>query len=77
MTGTRAGGLKTAQKNIAKNPDFYHQIGGIGGKNGNTGGFASEIVGRDGLTGPQRASKVGSIGGTISRRNEKIKKENL
>lgn len=48
--------------------DYYAKIGARGGANGTTGGFASELVGKDGLTGPERARKVGIIGGTISRR---------
>ena len=33
-----------------------------------TGGFASEKVGKDGLTGRERARKYGAIGGHISKR---------
>lgn len=45
-------------------------IGRKGGHNGHTGGFASDKVGKDGLTGWERASKVGSVGGKISRRGK-------
>lgn len=48
--------------------DYYAKIGARGGANGTTGGFASELVGKDGLTGRERARKVGILGGTISRR---------
>lgn len=48
--------------------DYYAKIGARGGANGTTGGFASELVGKDGLTGRERARKMGIIGGTISRR---------
>lgn len=41
MAGTKAGGLKAATKNLARDPDFYAKIGKIGGKNGTTGGFAA------------------------------------
>ena len=51
--------------------DFYKTIGSKGGKKSKTGGFASNKVGADGLTGKERASRVGKIGGTISRRNKK------
>ena len=27
MAGTKAGGLKAAQKNLARDPDFYAKIG--------------------------------------------------
>lgn len=58
--------------------EWQMSIGSKGGANGNTGkGFASEVIGKDGLTGPQRASKVGSIGGKTSRRNARIIKESI
>lgn len=41
MAGTKAGGLKAAAKNLARDPDFYAKIGKIGGRNGTTGGFAA------------------------------------
>ena len=31
MAGTRAGGLKAAANNLKKNPNFYRDIGRIGG----------------------------------------------
>lgn len=72
MAGTRAGGLKAAKTNKAKHgADFYINIGKTGGHNGHTGGFASDVIGRDGLTGKQRAKIAGAKGGTISRRGAK------
>lgn len=69
MAGNKAGGLKTRQTNIERHgEDFYRRIGSKGGKNGHTGGFASDKVGEDGLTGRQRAVLAGAIGGHISRR---------
>lgn len=68
MSGNRIGGKKAAAKNLANNPDFYREIGRIGGMLGKTGGFASDKVGKDGLTGKQRASVAGIKGGRISRR---------
>ena len=41
MAGTRSGGLKSAAKNIANDPDFYIKIGTKGGKNGHDGGYKS------------------------------------
>ena len=32
MAGTKAGGLKAAQKNISKDPNFYAKIGAKGGR---------------------------------------------
>lgn len=69
MSGTRLGGIKARETNYKKQgKDFYSRIGKMGGRNGHTGGFASDIVGKDGLTGSQRASIVGQIGGRKSRR---------
>lgn len=62
MPGTRAGGLKAAQKNLEKNKNFYAEIGRKGGKNGRTGGFAAN---------PELARIAGAKGGRISRRTKK------
>ena len=53
MAGTVAGGKKAAAKNLQNNPNFYREIGRIGGRNGNTGGFAAN---------PQLARIAGSKG---------------
>jgi general stress protein YciG len=58
MAGTKAGGLKAAAKNLAKDPNFYAKIGAKGGKNGRTGGFAAN---------PELARIAGAKGGRISR----------
>lgn len=63
MAGTVAGGKKAAAKNLQNNPNFYREIGRIGGRNGNTGGFAAN---------PQLARIAGSKGGRISRRRKKV-----
>lgn len=69
MGGTKAGGLKAAKTNKETyGKDFYVKIGKMGGKIGTTGGFASEKVGADGLTGKERARIVGAKGGKISKR---------
>lgn len=71
MAGTKSGGIKARETNLRKHgKDFYSMIGRRGGHNGHTGGFASDKVGKDGLTGWERASKVGSVGGKISRRGK-------
>jgi len=62
MAGTKAGGLKAAQKNLAKDPNFYAKIGEKGGRNGHTGGFAAN---------PDLARIAGAKGGRISRRTKK------
>ncbi len=61
MAGTKAGGVKAAMKNKAKDPNFYARIGALGGRNSNTGGFAAN---RD------LARKAGRKGGLISRRRK-------
>ena len=71
MVQTREGGRKTAQTIKEKwGTDFYREIGRKGGKNGHTGGFASDVIGRDGLTGKERARIAGKKGGTISKRKK-------
>jgi len=63
MAGTKAGGLKAAATNKAKyGLGFYARIGAMGGRNGHTGGFASN---------PALARIVGAKGGKISRRGAK------
>lgn len=60
MSGTKAGGLKAAEKNLEQyGKDFYRMIGSKGGQNGHTGGFASN---------PDLARAAGAKGGRISRR---------
>jgi len=73
MSGTPAGGKLAAKKNIEKyGSKFYAEIGAKGGSKGRTGGFASNKVGEDGLTGRQRAAIAGANGGRISRRPKKV-----
>ncbi len=61
MAGTKAGGLKAAAKNKAKDPNFYAKIGKKGGERGHTGGFAAN---------PELARIAGAKGGRISRRRK-------
>ena len=69
MTGTKAGGVKARNTNYERHgEDFYATIGKKGGMNGRTGGFFSNKVGKDGLTGRERARIAGRKGGLISRR---------
>jgi general stress protein YciG len=63
MAGTKLGGKKAAEKNLANDPNFYRRIGAIGGRNGNTGGFAAN---------PELARIAGAKGGKISRRTKKV-----
>lgn len=65
MAGTRIGGIKSRDKNLASDPDYYKRIGQIGGKWNNPAKryFA---VNRD------AARIAGTRGGEISRRPKKI-----
>lgn len=71
MAGTKEGGMKARATNLAKyGDDFYSNIGRKGGRNGHTGGFASDKIGADGFTGYERAVIAGRKGGTLSRRGK-------
>lgn len=68
MAGTKEGAKKAVEKIKSREPGFYKRIGQRGGREGCTGGFASDVVGEDGLTGRERARIAGAKGGRISRR---------
>lgn len=73
MPGTIEGGKKACKTNLERHgKDFYANIGRKGGKNGHTGGFASDKVGKDGLTGLERAAIAGRKGGQLSKRGPAI-----
>lgn len=62
MAGTKEGGRKASITNRLKyGEDFYGRIGRKGGKNGHTGGFASN---------PELARIAGAKGGRLSRRGK-------
>lgn len=66
MSGTKAGGLKSAETNRKKyGEDFYREIGRKGGRNGHTGGFAANH---------ELAIRAGTIGGRKSKRGPAKKK---
>ncbi len=68
MAGTKAGGKKAAETNKALHgSDFYATIGAKGGRNGHTGGFASN---------PELARIAGRKGGLRSRRGKAKAKTN-
>ena len=62
MPGTKAGGLKAAATNLKNNPNFYRDIGRIGGRNGHTGGFASMPI--------EKVREAGRKGGRIGKRGK-------
>ena len=71
MAGTIAGGKAAAATNMKKyGKDFYTKIGREGGIKGKTGGFASNVIGEDGLTGRERARTAGAKGGKLSKRTK-------
>lgn len=59
MPGTRAGGLKAAETNKKRYPDFYKTLGRMGGTKSRGGGFAYNR---------ELAAEAGRKGGTTSRR---------
>lgn len=66
MSGTKAGGIKSAATHKAKyGEDYYHRIGSVGGRRGHTGGF---YVNRE------LARVAGAMGGRISKRRP-VRKE--
>lgn len=64
MPGTIIGGKRASETNKKKyGDDFYARIGAMGGKAGNTGGFAAN---------PTLARLAGSLGGRRSKRGKSI-----
>lgn len=69
MPGTVLGGKRAANTNKTRyGDDYYEMIGAAGGKKSRGGGFASNKIGADGLTGRERAEIAGRKGGKISKR---------
>lgn len=78
MSGNKIGGIRAAKTNKAKYGDnFYREIGAKGGRNSSTGGFASDIVGKDGLTGRERAAILAKKSGRMGKRGYKLIKKTL
>lgn len=60
IAGTKEGGIKTRETNLARDPDFYKKLGRKGGrKTGVVKGFAAN---------PELAARAGAIGGKKSKR---------
>ena len=71
MSGNISGGVRAAKTNKKKyGRDFYQRIGALGGTKSRNCGFASDVVGEDGLTGFERARTAGSLGGRKSKRGK-------
>lgn len=77
MPGTVAGGRKAADTNKELyGKDFYARIGRIGGKVSKpNGGFGCKEKDKNGLTGRERASLAGTLGGLHSRRTRNERDE--
>lgn len=78
MAGTLEGGRKAAATNKLRwGNDYYVRISRAGGKvSGIPKGFSSDVVGKDGLTGRERAKIVGVLGGKASRKTKKVNEGN-
>lgn len=65
MAGTKEGGRKARDRNLARDPGFYAKIGAKGGRNGNTGGFAAnpELARIAGAKGGARSTRKGVLNG--------------
>lgn len=62
MSGTASGGQKAKITNIEKyGKDYYRNLGRLGGRAGNTGGFAAN---------PELAKRAGRLGGLKSKRGK-------
>ena len=76
MSGTKEGAKKASETNLRKyGKDYYARIGAMGGSMSVNGGFASDKVGKDGLTGRERAKIAGRKGGKLSKRGPASKKK--
>lgn len=62
MAGSKEGAQKARETILRKHgPDFYKNIGKVGGQKGHTGGFTDREL----------AARAGQIGGRISKRGPK------
>lgn len=63
MSGTKTGGQRARDYHLERDPDYYRKLGKLGGVARVPKGFGSDKVGKDGLTGKQRARVAGKRGG--------------
>jgi len=76
VSGTKEGGKKTRDKNLARDPDFYRKIGAKGGKISRTGGFAYANKYLD-ESAPGHPHQAGRKGGRISKKPKEATTTNL
>lgn len=62
MSGSKIGGLKARDKNLAKNPRYYVEMGRTGGLKKVPKGFALNR---------ELAARAGALGGRTSKRTKK------
>ena len=60
------------QERYGNPSEFMRTFAAKGGRNSSNGGFASNKIGSDGLTGAERAKLAGAVGGRLSRRGKKV-----
>lgn len=73
ISGTKEGGIAARDTNYKRHGrDFYRRLGALGGKARGEKGFASFVVGKDGLTGRERSRIAGRKGGQISRSGKRV-----
>ena len=71
MSGTVAGGRKTAQRNLENDPDFYKRIGSVGGTKSGTGGFYYAKLHKT-EDDPAHPKNAGNKGGHLSKRGKAL-----
>lgn len=69
MSGNAIGGKKTAQANLAKNPNYYSDIGKIGGKSGKAEGTIKGFA----TMSSEKRLLAGRKGGLTSRKGRAVK----
>ena len=79
---TKAGGQKMKQTMLDSMGEdglraYYEAIGRKGGTKSRGGGFASQLVDKNGLTGSERAKIAGAKGGRARRKLSKVTRAEL
>ena len=81
MANTKEGAKKARQTLIERLgseeavKEYYRRIGAMGGAKSRGGGFGSDKVGADGLTGQQRARLAGAKGGKATHISSEVSEE--
>lgn len=81
MPNTKEGAKKARQTLIERLgseealKEYYKNIGRMGGRKSRGGGFASNSIGKDGLTGAERARLAGAKGGRATHVSSEVSDE--